>query len=268
MTISELQEKARQLRIDEVKMITLAGSGHPGGSLSVTDILVALYYSKMNTSVDAAPGEHDVCVLSKGHAAPALYAVLADKGYFPREDLWTLRKFGSRLQGHPDSAKLPGVDCTTGSLGQGASVAVGMARGFKIQGKPYQVYCVDGDGELQEGLCWEAFMAAAQYKLDNLTVILDRNGLQIDGRVDDVMSLRDVAAKFGAFGFAVDVVDGHDYEQLLAALDKKYEGKPHAIVANTVKGKGVSFMENQVGWHGNAPKPEQCEQAVAELEGR
>ena len=268
MTIAELQKKANKLRIDEVKMITEAGSGHPGGSLSVTDILVALYYSKMNISVDAKPGEHDIFVLSKGHAAPALYAVLADKGYFPQEDIYTLRKLGSHLQGHPDSAKLPGVDCSTGSLGQGASVSVGMARGLKIKGSPYQVYCVCGDGELQEGLCWEAFMAAAQYKLDNLTVIVDRNGLQIDGRVDDVMSLGDLAAKFAAFGFAVDTVNGHDFEELLAALDKKTEGKPHCIIAKTTKGKGVSFMENQAGWHGNAPSKEQCAQAVAELEGK
>ena len=267
MTIAELQEKARKLRIDEVKMITEAGSGHPGGSLSVTDILVALYYSKMDVSVDAEPGKHDIFVLSKGHAAPALYAVLADKGYFPQEDIYTLRKLGSHLQGHPDSAKLPGVDCSTGSLGQGTSVAVGMARGLKIQGSPYQVYCVCGDGELQEGLCWEAFMAAAQYKLDNLTVIVDRNGLQIDGRVDDVMSLGDLAAKFTAFGFAVDTVNGHDFNEILPALDKKTAGKPHCIIANTTKGRGVSFMEDQAGWHGNAPNREQCAQAVKDLEG-
>ena len=248
MTIAELQEKARQMRIDEIKMIAEAGSGHPGGSLSVTDILVALYYSKMNTSPDAKPGEHDVCVLSKGHTAPALYAILADKGYFPKEDLWTLRKMGSHLQGHPDSAKLAGVDCSTGSLGQGASVAVGMARGYKIQGKPYQVYCVNGDGELQEGICWEAFMAAAQYKLDNLTVIVDRNGLQIDGRVDDVMSLSDLAGKFTAFGFAVDTIDGHSYEALLAALESrqvadyiadKYDG---AVISVVIIKSGLEML--------------------------
>jgi len=267
MTTAELQKKARQLRADEIKMITEAGSGHPGGSLSVTDILVSLYYSKMDTKVGAKTGEHDVCVLSKGHAAPALYAVLADKGYFPKEDLWTLRKLGSHLQGHPDSAKLPGVDCSTGSLGQGVSVATGIARGFKIMNNSHKVYCVTGDGELQEGLCWEAFMAAAHLGLDNLTVIVDRNTLQIDGRTEDVMGLKDIEAKFAAFGFGVDVVDGHDFDQLLAALDKEYEGKPHCIIAKTVKGKGVSFMEDQVGWHGNAPSKEQCEQALAELEG-
>ena len=268
MTIPELREKARQLRIDEIRMLAEAGSGHPGGSLSVTDILVALYYSKMKVSPELKITDRDVCVLSKGHAAPALYAVLADKGFFPKEELMTLRKFGSHLQGHPDSAKLAGVDCSTGSLGQGTSAAVGMARGFKIQGKDNQVYCVTGDGELQEGLCWEAFMAAAQYGLDNLTVIVDRNGLQIDGKVDDVMSLKDLAGKFSTFGFAVDTVDGHSFEALLAALDVKVEGKPHCIIANTVKGKGVSFMEGQVGWHGNAPSREQAEQAVAELEGK
>ena len=268
MTVSELKEKARQLRIDEIRMLAEAGSGHPGGSLSATDILVALYYSKMNISPEMDAADRDYFVLSKGHSAPALYAVLADKGFFPKEELMTLRKFGSRLQGHPDSAKLPGVDCSTGSLGQGISAAVGMARGLKILGKDNQVYCVTGDGELQEGLCWEAFMAAAQYKLDNLTVIVDRNGLQIDGKVDDIMSLRDLSRKFSAFGFAVDTIDGHSYEALLAALDVKVEGKPHCIVANTVKGKGVSFMENQVGWHGNAPSKEQAEQAIAELEGR
>ena len=268
MTIPELKEKARQLRIDEIRMLAEAGSGHPGGSLSVTDILVALYYSKMKISPDMDRGERDICVLSKGHSAPALYAVLADKGFFPKEELLSLRKFGSRLQGHPDCSKLPGVDCSTGSLGQGVSAAVGMARGLKILGKDNQVYCITGDGELQEGICWEAFMAAAHYKLDNLTVIVDRNGLQIDGRVDDVMSLGDLSRKFSAFGFAVDTIDGHSYEAILAALDMKTEGKPHCIIANTVKGKGVSFMEDQVGWHGNAPNKEQAEQAVAELEGR
>ena len=268
MTTVELQEKARQIRISIVDMIQKAGSGHPGGSLSVTDILVALYYSKMNLAGGAEDDSRDRCVLSKGHAAPALYAVLADKGYFPKEDLDTLRKFGSHLQGHPDSNKCAGIDCSTGSLGQGTSVACGIAMALKTKKNPAKVYCITGDGELQEGLCWEAFMAMAHYKLDNMTVIVDKNTLQIDGNVADVMDLGDLKTKFAGFGFDVDVIDGHNYDEILAALDKESTGKPHCIIANTIKGKGVSFMEGKASWHGTAPKLEEAQAAIKELEGK
>lgn len=268
MNISELQEKARRIRIDIIKMITKAGSGHPGGSLSVTDILVALYYSKLNPGSGADDPDRDRVVLSKGHAAPALYAVLADKGFLRREELDSLRRFGSRLQGHPDSDKCSGIDCSTGSLGQGVSVGMGMALGLKSSGSPARVYIISGDGELQEGICWEAFMAGAHYGLDNVTVIVDRNDLQIDGHVTDVMNIENLKIKFEGFGYATDVIDGHDFREILSALDKRTEGKPRCIIANTVKGKGVSFMENQASWHGNAPKPEEAEIALKELEGR
>ncbi len=268
MNTLELQEKARQIRIDIIKMIAKAGSGHPGGSLSVTDILVSLYYNKLNPGLGADDPDRDRVVLSKGHAAPALYAVLADKGFLSKEDLNSLRRFGSRLQGHPDSNKCAGIDCSTGSLGQGASVGMGMALGLKSSGSPARVYIITGDGELQEGICWEAFMAGAHYKLDNVTVIVDRNNLQIDGQVTDIMNVEDLRSKFEGFGYATDVGNGHDFAELLSALKKRTEGKPHCIIANTIKGKGVSFMENQVSWHGNAPKPEESEAAVKELEGR
>ena len=264
----ELQEKARQIRIEIIKMIAKAGSGHPGGSLSATDILTALYYSKMNLGNGPEDPDRDRFVMSKGHAAPAQYAVLADKGYFPAEDLATLRQFGSHLQGHPDSAKCKGVDCSTGSLGQGTSVAVGMALALKTKKSPANVYVITGDGELQEGIVWEAFMSAAHFKLDNLTVIIDRNRLQIDGNVADVMNVENLKMKMEGFGFAVDVIDGHDFDEILPALDKKYDGMPHAIIANTIKGKGVSFMEDKAGWHGTAPKPEEAEAAIKELEGK
>ena len=268
MTNKQLEEKARQIRIDIIGMLAKAGSGHPGGSLSATDVMVALYYEKMNLGKGLDDTERDRFVLSKGHAAPALYAVLADKGAFPKEELDTLRQFGSHLQGHPDSNKCAGVDCSTGSLGQGATVGCGMALGLKAQGKDHRVFILTGDGELQEGVCWEAFMSAAHYKLDNLTVIVDRNNLQIDGFVDDVMGIEDLKKKFEGFGFAVDVINGHDFNEILPALDKKYESKPHCIIARTVKGKGVSFMENVAGWHGTAPKPEEAEKAIKELEGK
>ena len=263
-----LQEKARQLRIDTIKMLFEAQSGHPGGSLSCMDALIALYYNVMN--IDPANPDmpdRDRFVLSKGHCAPALYAVLADKGFFPKEELNTLRKMGSRLQGHPDMHRAPGVEVSTGSLGQGVSVAVGMALAAKHGGKSYKVYAMLGDGECQEGLVWEAAMAAAHHKLDNFTVLLDHNGLQIDGKNDDVMSLGDICAKFAAFGFDAVKVDGHDIDAVTAALKAPFTpGKPKFICCETVKGKGVSFMENNVSWHGSAIKPADFEAAMRELE--
>ncbi|MBO4861317.1 MAG: transketolase [Firmicutes bacterium] len=268
MDKKQLQEKARQIRLDAVEMIAKAGSGHPGGSLSATDIMVALYYSKMALYEDPADERRDRFVLSKGHSNPPLYAILADKGYVPKEEMQYLRRLHHPFQGHPDSVKCPGIDCSTGSLGQGISVAVGMALGFKLKKMPNKVYAIVGDGESQEGICWEAFMSAANYKLDNLTVFIDKNGLQIDGPTDEVMCLGDLEAKMKAFGFATDVIDGHDFDQILAALDRGEEGKPHCIIANTIKGKGVSFMENAVGWHGKAPNAEQLEQARRDLGGK
>ncbi|MBR1758605.1 MAG: transketolase [Lachnospiraceae bacterium] len=261
-----LQEKAAELRGDILKMIHAAGNGHPGGSLSVIDILVALYYNVANVDPSNPKWEdRDRIVLSKGHACPALYAVLADKGYFPKEDLWTLRKIDSHLQGHPDMKKTPGVDLNTGSLGQGVAVATGMAIAAKHLGKNYHVYAIVGDGECQEGLVWEAAMAAAHYKLDNLTVILDHNGLQIDGTNDEVMSLGDPVEKYKAFGFETFTVNGHDIDALTDVLKTPVHGKPKFICAKTVKGKGVSFMENQAGWHGKAPSADELAKALAEL---
>ncbi len=262
-----LEEKARQIRCDTLRMIQTAGSGHPGGSLSAVDILVALYYSKMQLYPDPQDENRDRFVLSKGHANPPYYAILADKHYFPREELLHLRRLHSILQGHPDSKRCPGVDCSTGSLGQGLSIAVGMALGFKLNKKSCHVYVLTGDGELQEGICWEALLAAAKYKLDNLTVLVDWNGLQLDGPTEEIMSLGNLAAKMSAFGLDVQTVDGHDYDQLLAALDRTTAGQAQCILCRTIKGKGVSFMENQVEWHGKAPTEEQLSQALAELGG-
>ena len=268
MTEQQLTEKARQIRLEAVKMIGRAGSGHPGGSLSATDVMVALYYSRMALYEDPRDERRDRFVLSKGHSNPPLYAILADKGYVPEEEKLWLRRLHHPFQGHPESNKCPGIDCSTGSLGQGVSVATGMALGFKLAGKPNKVYAMVGDGELDEGICWESFMSAAHYKLDNLTVIVDKNRIQLDGSTDQIMSLGDLKAKFEAFGFAVDEIDGHDMGQILAALDKGAEGKPHCIISNTVKGKGVSYMENNVAWHGKAPNAEQLAIAVAELGGK
>ena len=264
-----LQKKAAQLRIDIIEELYKAQSGHPGGSLSCIDELVALYYNVMNVDpADPQMPDRDRFVLSKGHCCPALYAVLADKGFFPKEELMTLRQLGSHLQGHPDKNKTPGVDACTGSLGQGASIAVGMAMAAKHAGKRYQVYTMVGDGERQEGQIWEAAMAAAHYKLDNLTVILDHNGLQIDGRNDDVMSLGNICAKFAAFGFHVITINGHDFDQILSAYQEAAatKGQPTVILAKTVKGKGVSFMENNPGWHGTTIKTADYEAAMKELE--
>ena len=245
--IKSLEKKATELRKDIVTMICKSKSGHPGGSLSVIDILTALYYDVMNIDVaNPKKEDRDRFVLSKGHAAPALYAVLADKGYINKELLGTLRQFGSPLQGHPDMKKVSGVEISTGSLGQGLSVANGMALASRLQNIPYRVYVAMGDGELQEGQVWEAAMTSAQYKLDNLTAFVDYNNLQIDGNVSDIMDVASVEDKFKAFGWNVLTIDGHNFQEILDAVEKAKEckGKPTMIVANTVKGKGVDFMEN------------------------
>lgn len=264
-----LENIAREVRWDIVRMIGLAGSGHPGGSLSCADILVCLYFHKINHDPKRPDWRHrDRFVLSKGHAAPALYAVLARSGYFDRDELWKLRRLGSMLQGHPDRLKTPGVEISTGSLGQGLAAAVGMALGLRMDGNPARVYALIGDGESQEGGIWEAAMLAGHQRLDNLTAILDNNGLQIDGRCCDVVGLGDVSAKWKAFGWEVLEVDGHDVLDICSALDEA-EGfqRPCMIVAHTVKGKGVSFMENNVDFHGKAPTPEEMEKALKEIEG-
>ncbi len=268
---AQLQDKANEMRCDIVRMIAEAGSGHPGGSLSCIDILCALYFGGVLRHDPEEPQRagRDWFFLAKGHAAPALYAVLAHAGYFPREELMTLRKLGSRLQGHPDSSLVPGVEVSTGSLGQGLSIAAGCAAGLSLDGKPGCVFALLGDGECEEGQVWEAAMFAAHRGLGNLVAIVDRNGLQIDGRTSEVCDPADIAAKFAAFGWDVRTIDGHDMEQIVEALSAcKGEGgnKPHAVIANTVKGKGVSFMENQAGWHGKAPKPDELEVALADLE--
>ncbi len=261
-----LEAKARSIRADVVRMVHLAKSGHPGGSLSCVDILVALYYKKANVDPKNPKWEdRDRIILSKGHSCPALYAVLADKGYIDKNLLWTLRKTNSTLQGHPDMKKTPGVDLNTGSLGQGVSVAMGMALGAKHQNKNYKVYAIIGDGESQEGITWEAAMAAAHYKLDNFTVILDHNGLQIDGPNNEVMSIGNMVEKYKAFGFETYKVDGHNIDEICKALDAPFNGKPKFICCETIKGKGVSFMEGQFGWHGKAPNEEQYKQAMQEL---
>ncbi|WP_244972878.1 transketolase [Fusobacterium necrophorum] len=249
-------------------MICEAKSGHPGGSLSIVDILTALYYGEMKIDPTKPKMEgRDRFVLSKGHAAPALYAVLAERGYFPKEELMTLRKFGSHLQGHPDMKKVPGVEISTGSLGQGLSVANGMALNAKLFQEEYRVYVMMGDGELQEGQIWEAAMTAAHYKLDNLCAFVDVNNLQIDGSVDVVMGVEPLDKKWEAFGWNVISIDGHNFEEIFSALEtaKTCKGKPTLILAKTVKGKGVSFMENVCGFHGTAPTAEEREKALAEL---
>ena len=258
-----------QVRRDIINMTADAGCGHPGGSLSIVEALVALYFEKMNIDPQNPKMEsRDRFVLSKGHAAPALYGVLAARGFFSRDEFANFRQLGSILQGHPDMKRCPGVDASTGSLGQGISIATGMALAAKKQNSGVQVYTIIGDGESQEGLVWEACMAAAHYKLDNLTVIMDHNGLQIDGTNDEVMSLGDVSAKFAAFGMdVVEVADGNNYDEVLAALNQPHKpGMPKLIHMKTVKGKGVSFMENQCGWHGKAPNNEQREQALRDLD--
>ena len=269
-TVQELNEIARKVRIDALRGIHAANSGHPGGSFSVTDILVALYFNVMNVDPDDPKKEdRDRLVLSKGHAAPALYATLAHRGYFDPEELLTLRRIGSRLQGHPSMKMLPGIEMSTGSLGQGFSVAVGMAIADKIDGRTRRNFVVTGDGELQEGIIWEAALSAAKHGLDNLIALVDWNNLQIDGCVDVVKKVAPIDEKFTSFGWETMVVDGHDMQALLDAFDRalKVTGKPVCIVAKTVKGKGVSFMEDKAGWHGKAPNDEQFEAAIKELGG-
>lgn len=268
VTVLNLKRMANQIRQDIITMLLPAKSGHPGGSLSSADILAVLYFHEMKVKPeDPQWADRDRFVLAKGHAAPVLYAALAEKGFFPKEEMLGLRQTGRILQGHPDMKKVPGVDMSTGSLGQGLSAANGMALAGKLDKKDYRVYVVLGDGEMAEGQVWEAAMAAAHYKLDNVTAVLDYNGLQIDGTTDNVMSSDPLTDKWQAFGWHVIEVDGNDIEALLAALAeaKAVKGKPTILIARTIKGRGVSFMENEVGWHGNAPNSEQAEQALKEL---
>ena len=265
----ELQKIANEVRKDIVTAVHAAKAGHPGGSLSAADLFTYLYFEEMNIDPkDPKKADRDRFVLSKGHTAPGLYSVLAEKGYFPKEDLKTLRHLGSYLQGHPDMKHIPGVDMSSGSLGQGISAAVGMALSAKLSNESYRVYTLLGDGEIQEGQVWEAAMFAGFKKLDNLVVIVDNNGLQIDGRIEDVCDPNPIPDKFKAFNFHVIEIDGHDFDQIRAAFKeaKETKGMPTAIIAKTTKGKGVSFMEDQAGWHGKAPNDEQYAQAMADLE--
>ena len=269
MTNQELKETAVEIRKGIVTAVHSAASGHPGGSLSAADIFTYLYFEEMNIDPkDPKKEDRDRLVLSKGHVAPGLYATLAQRGYFPKEDLKTLRHTGSYLQGHPDMKHIPGVDMSSGSLGQGLSAAVGMALAGKMKKKDYRVYAVTGDGEIQEGQIWEAAMFAGARKLDNLVVIVDNNNLQIDGAVSDVCSPYPINKKFEAFNFHVINIDGNDFDEIRAALKEAREtkGMPTAIIAKTIKGKGVSFMEDQAGWHGKAPNDEEYRIAMDELE--
>lgn len=266
--LAELKKTAADIRLGILEGIHAASSGHPGGSLSIAEIMSYLYFSEMRVDPSNPDWpDRDRLVLSKGHTAPALYAALAEKGFIPKEDLKTLRQADSYLEGHPDMKHTPGCDMTTGSLGLGVSAACGMALAGKIAGKDYRVYAVVGDGETEEGQVWESSMFAAHYKLDNLCYILDLNGLQIDGKITDVMNPTPHDKKFEAFGFNVINADAHDFESLEKAFAaaRACKGKPSVIIARSTKGKGVSFMENQVGWHGAAPNDEQYAQAVAEI---
>ena len=265
----ELMKMANEVRKGAITAVHSAKSGHPGGSLSAADIYTYLYFEEMNVDPkDPKKADRDRFVLSKGHTAPGYYATLANKGFFPVEDLTTLRKVGSYLQGHPDMKHIPGVDMSSGSLGQGISAAVGMAISAKLNDASYRVYTLLGDGEIQEGQVWEAAMLAGHRKLDNLVVIVDNNNLQIDGTVEEVNSPYPIDKKFEAFNFHVINIDGHDFDAIDAAFKEAREikGQPTAIIAKTVKGKGVSFMENQVSWHGSAPNDEQYAVAMADLE--
>lgn len=270
ITLERLKAIAKEIRKDIITMITESASGHPGGSLSCVEIITTLYFNEMNVSVETKNDPNrDRFVLSKGHAAPALYSVLAEKGFFDKNELMGLRKLGSMLQGHPNMNTVPGIDMSTGSLGQGISAAVGMALAGKLDEKKYRVYSLLGDGELAEGQVWEATMAAAHYNLDNLTAFVDHNGLQIDGKVCEVMGSDPVDAKFKAFGWNVISIDGHDFVQIKNAIEeaKQTKGKPTVIICETIKGKGVSFMENEAGWHGSAPNKDQCQKAIDEIGG-
>jgi transketolase len=268
----ELLQIAAQLRIDVINMLLEAGSGHPGGSLSSVEIMTALYFHELNHDPENPEWPlRDRFILSKGHVCPVLYAALARAGYFPVEELMTLRKLGSRLQGHPGKNKgLPGIEVSSGSLGQGLGVAVGIALGAKHDTADYRVYCLNGDGELDEGSIWEAAMAAGHYALDNLVTVVDNNDLQIDGRLRDVMNVYPIDRKFAAFNWNVISCDGHDVRALVDAFERvrAFKGKPSVIIAKTTKGKGVSFMENEANWHGRAPNPEQAGKALAELRGQ
>lgn len=267
---AELAEKARRIRINALKAIHAAKSGHPGGSLSSADILATLYFSELNIDPkNPKMADRDKFVLSKGHAVPALYAALGERGFYEVNEMMTLRQVGSKFQGHPNMSKVSGIEMSTGSLGQGFSAAVGMAIAGKIDKNPGRVYALTGDGELQEGIVWEAAMQAAHRKLDNLVAIVDLNGLQIDGKVSDVKCVCPVDEKFRSFGWNVINVDGHNFEELTTAFDeaKKCGGVPTAIIAHTHKGKGVSFMEDNAGWHGKAPSDEELAAAIEELGG-
>lgn len=268
--IEYYEEIARRIRIDIIKAVHNAGSGHPGGSLSAADLITALYFGEMNVDPRNPKMEgRDKFVLSKGHAVPAQYAALGERGYFPVEEMMSLRKLGSPFQGHGNCHKVAGIEMSTGSLGQGVSAAVGMALANRLDRSKGRIYVLLGDGELQEGIVWEACMSAGHYKLDNLCVIVDWNGLQIDGKNDDVMRVAPIADKFRAFGFHTVETDGHDFARIFDAFDEAggVKGSPSAIIARTVKGKGVSFMEDQAGWHGKAPNEEQAREAVEELGG-
>ena len=268
MDIESLEERAKVIRRHVVRMIAKAGTGHPGSSLSTVDLLVALFYSKLrhNPQQPAWP-DRDRFVMSKGHGCPALYAVLAEMGYFSVDKLDTLRQFGSILQGHPCMKTTPGIEISGGSLGQGLSVGLGIALAAKLDKKDYRTYVMLGDGEIEEGQVWEAAMAASHYKADNLCAIIDQNGLQIDGFIHEIMSSYPIPDKWRGFGWHVIEINGHDYNDILSAYDEaeKIKGRPTVIVAKTIKGKGVSFMENQVDWHGKAPSKEEAERALAEL---
>lgn len=268
--IKELQEKAKKVRKGIIEAVYSNKSGHPGGSLSIADIMTVMYFNQMNIDEENPKWEdRDRLVLSKGHCSPALYSCLANRGFFEVDKLKEFRSINSNLQGHPDMNKVSGVDMTSGSLGQGLSLANGMAIAGKLDNKSYRVYCILGDGEIEEGQIWEAAMASNKYKLDNLCVIVDNNNLQIDGKIEEVMSSYPIDEKFKSFGFQVINIDGHDIQEIIDAFDvaKNIKDKPTCIIAKTIKGKGVSFMENQVEWHGKAPDDEQYKIAIKELGG-
>lgn len=269
MTNEELEIMAKKVRKGIIEAVYSNNSGHPGGSLSIADILTVLYFKEMNINPKNPKWEdRDRLVLSKGHCSPALYSCLANRGYFPVEDLKTFRNINSYLQGHPDKKNIPGVDMSTGSLGQGLSVANGMAISAKLDNKNYRVYCILGDGEIEEGQVWEAAMSSSKYKLDNLCVIIDNNNLQIDGTIDEVMSSKPIDDKFRSFGFEIIKIDGHNIEEIKSAFEvaKNVKEKPVCIIAKTVKGKGVKYMENKVDWHGKAPNEDEYKQAIIDIE--
>lgn len=266
--VKELKQIAKKVRTGIIDAVYSSKSGHPGGSLSIADIITVLYFNEMNINPERPKDENrDRLVLSKGHCAPALYSALANRGFFDIDELKKLRNIESRLQGHPDMKKIPGVDMTTGSLGQGLSAANGMAIAGKLDNKNYRVYCILGDGEIEEGQIWEAAMASNKYSLDNLCVIVDNNNLQIDGTIEEVMSPYPIDEKLKSFGFQIINIDGHDIEEIIKAFEvaRNIKGKPTCIIAKTVKGKGISFMENKIEWHGKAPNEEQYKQAIEEL---